>query len=252
MIYGKLSVVFLTTLASEPSSSTNHHIAKVILEQINDFKNISIVDLAQLCNVGTGSISRFCKDIGLQGFSELKELLCQSDEDAMSQPSSNEELASQISDAIHLAVSSVRQSDLNNITSDIHYYSKIYAVGLLKAQNAAIDLQTDFYTIGKQIETSYSYKEQLDHIMHAEYDELILIFSYTGSYFEYDQELKKANKHARIWMITGNPNMSHDLVDKTLYFKSMQNRQSHPYQLEAIESLIFHTYQNRYIKKDTD
>ncbi len=250
MIYGKLPVVFLTTIASQPSNSTNHHIAKVILEHLPEFSNISIVELANLCNVGTGSISRFCKEIGLQGFNELKELLLQEETQKDSPFLENTDVSQRIVDAITLASSSVKQSDLNNLASDMHRYQKIYAAGLLKAQNAVTDLQVDFYTMGKNIETSFHYKEQMDHILHASNDELILIFSYTGSYFEYDKQFKKGPHGPHIWMITGSSRPAEAFVNDTLRFDSMQNRLSHPFQLEVIASLIANTYRNKYGKED--
>lgn len=75
MIYGKLPVVFLSVIASEKSGSTNSIIADYILNHMDEVKNLGIKEIAERCHVGTGSVSRFCKDIGLQDFVELRELL---------------------------------------------------------------------------------------------------------------------------------------------------------------------------------
>ena len=78
MIYGKLPVVFLSVLTSEKKDSTNHQIATYILEHIDEMQNIGIQDLANRCHVAMSSISRFCKEIGLKDFAQLKELLADS------------------------------------------------------------------------------------------------------------------------------------------------------------------------------
>ena len=80
MIYGKLPVVFLSVIASEKSGSTNSSIASYILEHMDEVKDTGIKELARRCHVGTGSVSRFCRDIGLRDFVELRELLQSTDE----------------------------------------------------------------------------------------------------------------------------------------------------------------------------
>ena len=75
MIYGKLPVVFLSTIASEKNGSTNCVIATYILEHLDEMQDIGIKEIAKKCNVAVSSISRFCKEIGLRDFVELKELL---------------------------------------------------------------------------------------------------------------------------------------------------------------------------------
>ena len=75
MIYGKLPVVFLSVMATEKKGSTNSVIASYILEHMEDMRDLGIKELAARCHVGLGSVSRFCREIGLQDFVELKELL---------------------------------------------------------------------------------------------------------------------------------------------------------------------------------
>ena len=75
MLYGKLIVVALGTIASEPQGSANQVIAQYIMEHLQEIRQISLAQLARACRVGTGSVSRFCREIGLENFAELKELL---------------------------------------------------------------------------------------------------------------------------------------------------------------------------------
>ena len=59
MIYDKLPVVFLSALAAEKKDSTNKIIAEYILAHQDEIQDLSIKELASLCHVGTGSLSRF-------------------------------------------------------------------------------------------------------------------------------------------------------------------------------------------------
>jgi len=75
MIYEKLPVVLLSELATEKSDSTNHVIADYVLTHQKEIKEMGIKELAAECHVGTGSVSRFVRDIGLKDFTELKNIL---------------------------------------------------------------------------------------------------------------------------------------------------------------------------------
>ncbi|WRK52850.1 hypothetical protein SD457_21905 [Coprobacillaceae bacterium CR2/5/TPMF4] len=79
MIYDKLPIVFLSTIASEKKDSTNSQIASYILDHLDELQNIGIKKMASECSVAISSISRFCKEIGLRDFAELKELLLSTD-----------------------------------------------------------------------------------------------------------------------------------------------------------------------------
>lgn len=75
MYKDKLKIVFLSELVSSNDGSTNCQIATYILSHIDEVKKCTISELAKRCNVANSSISRFCKEIGLNDFTELKELI---------------------------------------------------------------------------------------------------------------------------------------------------------------------------------
>ncbi len=240
MIYGKLPVVLLSTLASKDPGSTNSVIARHILSHPDHVATLGIKDLANECNVGIGSISRFCKEIGLADFLELKTLLSQQNfvyETTVNRPD-------HIAKAITLASQTVNKKKILRLCKDIQRYDKVYAYGLLKAATAAVSLQADLLMLGKYIETSIPYASQLDHILHARQDELIIIFSYTGSYFDYHSFRGKEKNLMlpKIYMVTGSPTPMPAFVDETIRFQSPQDQASHPYQLILIASLIAEEY----------
>lgn len=67
-----LIIILLSTLNDEAKGSNNYKIAKFMIENMRDLEDYSLTDLAQACYVSNSSISRFCRDIGLKNFSELK------------------------------------------------------------------------------------------------------------------------------------------------------------------------------------
>ena len=67
-----LTVALLGTLASERRDSTNAHIARYLLSHQDELEVLSVKALAQACNVGTGTVSRFCREVGFADFDELR------------------------------------------------------------------------------------------------------------------------------------------------------------------------------------
>ena len=68
MSYWKLPIIMMSEIVSSRADSTNGHIASYILRHMDELKNDSIRDVAAKANVSPSSISRFCRDIGLQDF----------------------------------------------------------------------------------------------------------------------------------------------------------------------------------------
>ena len=107
-----------------------------------------------------------------------------------------------------------------------------------------MNLQSDLLMLGKQVYTNISYLQQIDYIVNGNQNDLIIIFSYTGSYFDYQdlRELKKKLYAPKIWMISSNKEHYPDFVDEIISFESLQDQGSHPYQLQFVGSLIAQEY----------
>lgn len=250
MIYGKLPIVFLGTLASEKSGSTNSVIASYILNHLKTLQDIGIRELAERCNVSVSSISRFCKEVGLRDFAELREMLSfpnlYFEEKAADFPLEDaaQKLCRDICGSILLAQKSLSLPLISQLCDDLSQYEQVAAFGLLKAGAVAISLQADLLMLGKQIYTNISYAEQLEYLFHADHRNLIIIFSYTGSYFDYqDFRSKSQNLYPpKIWLISGSSAPAPRFVDRVIHFDSRQDQCSHPYQMQYIESLIAQEY----------
>lgn len=252
MIYDKLPVVLLSTLASEKNDSTNHIIASYILENSVRLRDMGIKDLADACHVGTGSVSRFCREIGLRDFAELRKIIA-AENDAFQVPDNGDDdlyrfWAEHVSLSIKEAAMSLDRQKIQALCKDILDYDKVLAYGMLKAESAAVSLQVDLQMMNKKIGTSVSFAEQTDQIIHAGKDTLIIIFSYTGSYFD-AVDFRAAEKHLllpKIWMIAGREKEYPWFIDETILFSSKQDQLSHPYQLIAAAGLIAQEYALHY------
>ena len=227
MIYDKLPIVFLSTLVSEKNGSTNSQIAAYILNHLEEVQNLGIKEIAKECNVAVSSISRFCKEVGLRDFAELKELLL-----------------SKVRESIIMVEKSIDMDAVIDLCKDINEYQKVAIFGLLKAGAVAFNLQGDLLMLNKQVYTNISYSQQIQYIVAADEDDLIIIFSYTGAYFDYQdlRALKKRLTAPKIWMISSDDREYPECIDRTILFKSLQDQNSHPYQLQFIAGLIAQEY----------
>lgn len=253
MLYGKLPIVFLSTLASEKKDSTNSQIASYLLDHLEDIKDVGIQEMAKECSVAMSSISRFCKEIGLNDFNELRELLISTKmnfEQYSSSPNAKERLKEyslKVKDSITMVEQSINMKQIEVLCQDIQKYHHIGIFGLLKAGAVAFNLQSDLLMLGKQTYSHISYKQQLQYISSAGANDLLIIFSYTGSYFDYPdiRSLKNKLKKPKIWLISSKQESYPEFIDQVICFDSKQDQNSHPYQLQFIASLIAQEYSRR-------
>lgn len=252
MIYSRLPVLFLGTITSEKYGAGNAAIASTLLNHIDEIKDFGIQEIADFCGVSVSSISRFCNQIGLSGFAEFKEILTSVDftlerqSQALDQKDRFTEYENNIVSAVHTAIHSVDKEKLSRLIKDIHQYDRVAIFGLLKAQAAAISLASDLAFCGKQVYTNTSFAAQMDHLKAASDKDLILVFSYTGSFFEgNERSLSQRKKHPKIWMISGKDTCPSFVYD-VLSFDSKLDQASHPYQLCSVATLIAQEYAYQY------
>ena len=242
MLYGKLPIVFLSTLASEKKDSTNSQIATYLLNHLDDIKDIGIQEMAKECSVAMSSISRFCKEIGLNDFNELRELL-------ISTKMNFEQYSSSFKakDRFTMVEKSIDMQQIDALCKEIKKYQQVGIFGLLKAGAVAFNLQSDLLMLGKQTYSHISYRQQLQYISSTNEDDLLIIFSYTGCYFDYPdiRTLKNKLKKPQIWLISSKQESYPDFIDHVIIFDSKQDQNSHPYQLQFIASLIAQEYARR-------
>lgn len=244
MIYGKLAIAILSTLASSEDGSTNCQIARYLLAHPQG-SELSIGELAAQCYVSSSTISRFCREIGLADFSELKALMRDakwSYEQIVASDAAQRHaaLVGSIKSALDQAASSIDNDKLMALCRDIAVYDKVAAFGLLKAGVVAQNLQADLLLMGKIIETKIPFAQQAAYLNRAGRDTLILIFSYSGIYFDtYFSRLPTPEEKPKIVLVTGGKNIKKNrLVDDVMTFESDLGQLGHPYQLLLVSSMI--------------
>ena len=243
MIYSKLPVVFLNTIASEKQGSTNGEIASYIITHLDEVKYMGIAQLAQSCHVANSSISRFVKDIGLKNYNELRELMLSASlhfecEDSLGSYTTH------LQHAINDVYQTINHHEIDKLCQKIKTYKKIAAFGLLKAETAAMNFVDEMMMLGKPIYTNVSYFEQIDYILHASEEDLIIIFSYTGAYFDYPglrSDLKKLKK-PHIVFISSTCDQYPDFINQVIDFHSDGSLVGHPYTLMLVGSYISQVY----------
>lgn len=252
MFYSKLPIVFLSEMVSGNQDSTNSRIAAYILEHLDEIKNDSIRDLSAKTYVSISSISRFCREMGLNDFMELKELI--SSTQLNFEVGSRAALPSEQRDDYILAVQDslerVRKSldmeQLYRLAQDICDYRNVSIFGMLKAETVAMNLQSDLTMLGKASTTKVRFSQQCRHLADAGPDDLIIIFSFTGIYYDYGlPNYQKVPLRARpkVYFITSDPAARGEKhYDEVIWFDSLQNQASHPFQLQLVGSLIAQCY----------
>ena len=252
MFYGKLPIVILSEMVSSNRDSTNGQIAAYILEHLDEVKEDSIRDLAAKTFVSISSISRFCRDIGLHDYMELKELLATTSlnfEMYSQNPMPGEqknEYVSAVQDSLERVRRSLDMTQLYRLADDIFSHRNVSIFGMLKAETVAMNLQCDLAMLGKISTTKVRFSDQSEYLAKAGADDLIIIFSYTGIYYDYGMPRYHTDRRGdrpRIYFITSDPNArANAAYDEVIWFESLQNQVSHPYQLQLIGGLIAQCY----------
>lgn len=245
MKYAKLPVVLLSAFASMKRDSTNGAIVDFILSNIN--QDLSIKMVAEGAHVGNASVSRFIKDLGLSSFSELRELILYSDNQFSFVDSSHveKEVFDCCSHALTIAKDSVNVQQIDALCDAIKQAKEIAIFGLGKAECAAICLQMDLFSLGKNAYSTIQYSEQIEYIKQAKKDCLIILFSATSSYFEYYDIRQWKNKIQRsnVWYI-GSGNVP-DFIPHNVSYRLSGEDVSHPIQLMYVAQCISQRYANR-------
>ena len=245
--YTKLPIVLLSEIAAAREDSYRARLASYLLSRMG--QSLSVDEIATDCFVSKSAVSRFCREIGLEDFGELKELLAKTDRnfELVLENAQPEDRAGEFirlaAEAMDQCASTLDYAELSRLVRLISQAQRIACFGLLKAETAAINLQSDLTMLGKRALTKISFKDQMDFLAQSEESDLVIIFSYQGIYFEYDLPAEIREGKGQVFVVTGNPEamkklLKRPLVKGVLSFSSGLDFASHPYQLLAASSII--------------
>lgn len=250
MIYGKLPIVMLSTLASQADGTTECAIASYILAHAGDSGEWSIARAARECHVSVSSVSRFCRSIGLSDFAELRMLMNGEerrfvpDSGAMEAQTRGEATFRAIRDGLDRLQASVDYGGIERLCRRMDACEDIYLLGLLKAGTAAQCLQADLLLQGRRTICKVPFAQQLDCLRRAGRRDMVVIFSYSGIFFDYLQgAVPDGLRQAYVAFVTGARDVpEHACVDQVISFDSTLDQASHPFQLQAVARLIAQEY----------
>ncbi|MEY8575415.1 MurR/RpiR family transcriptional regulator [Oscillospiraceae bacterium 21-37] len=248
--YAKLPIVLLSELAAGKEDSNNCRIARCLLERLDCLGDISIEKLAAECFVSKATVSRFCREIGLEDFGELRDLMRQAEKTftlyghGLPPKEQGLDFCGRVQESLELVAESLDYEALGRLAEEIKGAKRVAAFGLLKAESAAISLQSDLTMLGKNAVTKVAFREQIDFLSAAGPEDLVVIFSYTGICFDYGLPRHILREGPKVWLVTGCPDIRERFAQKglpahrLLTFRSEQDFVSHPYQLQMAASLI--------------
>ncbi|MBR1658777.1 MAG: MurR/RpiR family transcriptional regulator [Oscillospiraceae bacterium] len=246
--YGKLPIVLLSELAAGRADSYNCRIASYLLGRMG--QSVNVEEIARECYVSKSAVSRFCRDVGLEDFSELRDLLLASEgyfgsvAPGLPAREQAERFCALASDSMRLVAESLDPAALDRLAAEIAGAERVACFGMLKAETAALALQSDLVMLGKRAVTKVAFQEQMELLASAGPETLVLVFSYRGVYFDYGLPRDILKGRPRLWVVTGSRDAKARLrragvpVNGVLSFASRQDFASHPYQLLLAAGLI--------------
>ena len=245
--YGKLPIILLSELASGREDSYNCRIAAYLLAHLGE--EVSVERIARECYLSKSAVSRFCREVGLEDFIDLRERLRTAEKSFerlhadLPAPEQAARIAAGIGEAARQVADTIDYAALDALVAAIAAAPRVACFGLLKAETAALSLQSDLTMLGKRALTKVSFREQMEFLKTAAPDELAIVFSYKGIYFDYDLPSEVKQTRARLWLVTGNPRAALPAgVEGVVAFASDLDFLSHPYQLMVAATLIAQRY----------
>ena len=245
--YGQLPVLLLSELAAGHTDSADCRIAAYLLAHLDDAAEITVEGVAAACAVSNGTVSRFCRNIGLDGFAELRALVHKegrvftvygAGHDASAQSAA---FARCVQESLCLATETLDYAALDRLVDDLCSAKRIAVFGLLKSGTAAMNLQGDLAILGLPATTKLTFREQMADLQNAGHGTVLLLFSYTGMYLQYDlpPRILSGASGAKLWLVTSRPEAAARYpAISVLGFDSKRDFASTPYQMQLIASLI--------------
>lgn len=245
--YGQLPILLLSELAAGHADSADCRIATYLLAHLDDASEITVERVAAACAVSNGSVSRFCRNIGLDGFAELRALMRREGR-AFTVYGSGLEAAAQsavfagcVEESLRLVTDTLDYAALDRLVDALCSAGRIAVFGLLKSGTAAMNLQGDLSILGFPAVTRLTFHEQSAFLRDIRRGDLVLLLSYTGLYLQYDlpPRMLDGTSGAKVWLVTSRPEAAAQYPAlSVLRFDSKRDFASNPFQMQLVASII--------------
>lgn len=207
-----LNILLFSILDTEERNSIDYKIATYLLMNAEKLIGCSLSDIARDCHVSKASISRFCRKIGLLDYTDLQMLIrvAQIERENIACESRTIKDCSQVFfeklKEVEKNIEEIVKLDITKeLIMDILEYENIACFGHLQSGNMAAELRHNLSIIHKLAYYSKSLVAQQMYLDEATSQNLIIIFSATGRYFQRlhinKKRLMKKDK-PKIYLIT--------------------------------------------------
>lgn len=178
--------------------------AKTILENINQIPELNIMDVAQMCFVSTATISRLCRKLNYDSFSDFKmdvtmnlhyfnhdAMRMQFDHQLPNLPiegKSTKDLFvdhfENIIDNLRATYDSLQFDKLEQLVDLIYQSNEICFAGNFFTQSVSMQLQIELSYLGKKCTGMYPIQGQKDVVSSLKEGDLIIVSSIAGGYLK--------------------------------------------------------------------
>ncbi len=253
----ELSHLLMAVLEKEEPSSTNYIIAEYIMKNARQLKHVSTSELAEACHVSKASISRFCRNIGLDDFFMLRALI-QTHYPAKIIPvkynfvkHNHDDIMDYLDESV-IRIQQMRETinrdDLDELTDDLHQYKSIYLLAVQQSSGVALSLQNDLGNLGKFVKLVSEPKKQKEVLEKCTSEDLVIIFTATGQFIDrLSPRMRNIKKDdlAKIYCLTVSNKEEFPFVYRYIQIGTRYNL-SGSLLLNIYSSLIAINYKNRH------
>lgn len=195
--------LLLSIINKFPNESPNYKIADYLLHNMGEIHHMTTGSLAQQCHVSKSAVSRFCRLIGLEDFLDLQ-IMIRSGQHSFHHLQYEPYDCRHFIDHVQQDLDSLLHLHIHSLVNDLHQYQSIYVMGHLQSSLPAYNLQYHLAQSGKFIQCYDSVVEQKKILLHATSDDLIIIFTYSGKFFDriMMRPAQLHSCHAKIYVIS--------------------------------------------------
>lgn len=222
--------------------SADYQIANYLIKNFRKLNHITTQTLAQECHVSKSAISRFCRNIGLEDFLDLKLLARSVIEDPRAKFNVPlDDIESNYIEGVYnnlrILKNLVLKYELDELVEDIYNYTQVTLMGHMQSSNPAFNLQYDLAQLGKYVECCDNIRNQREIIKDSTSDDLIIVFSSSGNFFKnlMAKESLLQSCKAKIYMISATPtSLKPDYIYQTFNISKDYN-----YYSSVINMIVF-------------
>lgn len=254
-----IRIQLLNVINKEDRGSMNFIIARYILENLERKRAVSTKELAGECNVSKSSISRFCRKLGYEDFTELQYAIASYnsfvdrrfanlDGDDIGDLTQN--YFQCIEDVSVHFKKLPGMKTLERLIEDIHDYKEVVLMGQVQSSFSAFSLQHNLTLLRKFVYSTQDFNEQKELLETLDDNSLVIIFSAGGRFIERvldGMSVMKRRHLPKIYMITASKTKHLPFVHTYIELMDSYSYIS-PVILEIYSNLIPLIYRKKYIE----